>query len=402
MMDEYKRWIGIGVSIVGLLPWAGGVELRLPASPEPMGFSCPVQGEAVATAGQVYVMDMPGPDDPLFETAPLVAESGLVKNSVGALVGQVPSIAERGQWPLEPVDGVPGRFRFEPVGDGSLKVWDGDQPVFVYNHGQITNDAVPAADSRRTRGCYIHPVWGPDGEVLTDDFPVDHYHHHGVFWTWPHVQVGGKEYDLWMVGDIEQRFVTWLHRQAGPAAAVIGVENGWYIGERKVMEERVWIRTYPASGNGRYIDLDFYFTPLEETTLRGAEGKSYGGLTVRFAPAPDNSKRIMVPSGLTPGDLTETRLAWADFTGQFMEEPKFSGITVMIDPEHPDFPPTWLTRYYGALCVGWPGVKGRTFPVGETFSLRYRLWVHSGGVSPAGMAGRFKAYGAGLAGPRAQ
>jgi len=29
-----------------------------------------------------------------------------------------------------------------------------------------------------------------------------------------------------------------------------------------------------------------------------------------------------------------------------------------IHPSHPDFPPTWLTRHYGCLCVGWPGVAG--------------------------------------------
>jgi hypothetical protein len=296
---------------------------------------------------------------------------------------------------------VPARFRLEKIDDKSLKVWDGDQPVFVYNFGQITKESVPVEDNRRIRGCYVHPLWGPNGEVITDDFPVDHYHHHGIFWAWPHVTVNDQEYDLWMYKGIEQRFVSWLHQQAGPSAAVIGVENGWFIGDRKVMEERVWIRTYPSTEKGRYIDFEFFFTPLEEITLRGAEGKSYGGLTARFAPAPTNSKRIMVPSGLTPGDLSETRLAWADFTAQFTEEPKFSGLTIMIDPAHPDFPPTWLTRYYGALCVGWPGVDGATFPANKPFSLRYRLYVHSGGVSPAGVSDLFMAYGAGLIGPAA-
>ena len=62
--------------------------------------------------------------------------------------------------------------------------------MLVYNHGVITDEKVPAKDARRSRACYIHPLWGLNGEVLTDDFPKDHYHHHGVFWAWPHVEIG--------------------------------------------------------------------------------------------------------------------------------------------------------------------------------------------------------------------
>ena len=66
--------------------------------------------------------------------------------------------------------------------------------------------------------------------------------------------VDGKQYDLWTNAGIEQRFVRWLHREAGPVAAVIGVENGWFVGDRKVMTERVWIaRTGRATGSGRWI-----------------------------------------------------------------------------------------------------------------------------------------------------
>ena len=131
----------------------------------------------------------------------------------------------------------------------------------------------------------MHPLWGLNGEVLTDDFPKDHYHHHGVFWTWPHVGIDGKEHNLWAGDTIHDRFVRWIAREAGPAAAVLGVENGWFVGEKKVMIERVWMRVYQAAGDGRAIDFDFTWIPVDKPiTLWGAEGKSYGGMTVRFAP----------------------------------------------------------------------------------------------------------------------
>jgi hypothetical protein len=49
---------------------------------------------------------------------------------------------------------------------------------------------------------------------------------------------------------------------------------------------------------------------------------------------------------------------------------------VFVPPSHPDYPPTWLTRHYGPLCVGWPGVKGKTFEPDKPFSLAYRILVH--------------------------
>src|SRR5512133_1822323 len=116
-------------------------------------------------------------------------------------------------------------FKFEPVSSTSLGLWENNKPVLVYNHGVIKREGVPA---NRYRSTYVHPLYGVDGEVLTDDFPKDHYHHRGLFWAWPHVQVGDQHYDLWMLQGIEQRFVRWLARTNAEGCALLGVENGWY------------------------------------------------------------------------------------------------------------------------------------------------------------------------------
>lgn len=287
----------------------------------------------------------------------------------------------------------PASFRFDDVSDASLGLWQGEQPVLVYNQGDVTDERVPAGDSRRRRGCYIHPVWGLGGEVISDDFPQDHYHHHGIFWAWPHVRIGEAEYDLWTYGNIQQRFVGWICRRTGPVAAVLAVENGWYVGEQKVMIERVWMRTFAASGRRRALDISLTWIPVgRAVTLQGAAGKSYGGLTMRFAPRDDQQTVITVPAGRATEDLTETPLRWADYTSQFVGADSPSGATVMIDPSHPDFPPTWLTRHYGALCVGYPGVEAKTFPPGEAFTLNYRVCVHDASAELVDIERDYDAY----------
>src|SRR5688572_32025936 len=85
-------------------------------------------------------------------------------------------------------------FHFTNLTDRSLALFEGDRPVFVYNHGVIQKPGVPAD---RARSTYVHPLYGLDGEVLTDDFPKDHLGHRGLFWGWPHVTVGTQHYDLW-------------------------------------------------------------------------------------------------------------------------------------------------------------------------------------------------------------
>lgn len=283
-------------------------------------------------------------------------------------------------------------FEFATIDDRSLKISDDGKPVLSYNYDTIIGEHVPENDNRRRRACYIHPVWGLDGEKLTDDFPRDHFHHHGVFWAWPHVNVGGGQYDLWVNRGIEQRFVRWLHRQVGPVAAVFGVENGWFVGDRQVMTERVWVRVFAAGDGERSVDIDLFFVPKEEISLQGAGGKSYGGLVVRYAVRKGDDVKITVPDGPTTEDLKETPLAWADLTTQFEGAADRSGGAVFVHPEHPDFPPTWLTRHYGPLCVGWPGVNAHKFVPGKPFHIAYRLWLHRGAGEHEGLKAKYGAY----------
>jgi hypothetical protein len=319
---------------------------------------------------------------------PAVSADGTVENPRGNVAADIPpragAIGPRKFRPKLSLSKPAAAFQFTELNNASLKLLEGDKPVFVFNHGVITNENVPKSDGRRSRADYIHPLWGLDGEVLTDDFPIDHYHHHGLFWGWPHVRIGEIEYDLWQYTKlddkkIEQRFVRWLARETGPVAAVLGVENGWFVGDKKVMIERVWMQCRHAAGGERSIDLTLNLIPVERAvTLRGAEGKSYGGLTIRCAVGKEDAKKtlITVPDGLTKGDLPDTPLPWADLSHTFAGASQPSGVAIFVSQDHPDYPPTWLTRHYGPLCIGWPGIKDKSFEPNKPIQLDYRVWIH--------------------------
>jgi len=227
-------------------------------------------------------------------------------------------------------------FRFDDIGDRSLGISQGGRPVMVYNFGVQKKPGVPAD---RQRSSYVHPLYGLDGEVLTDDFPADHLHHRGLFWAWPHVRVGYEEHDLWMLQNIRHQFERWTEQKANSTEAVLGVENSWYVADRRVMRETVRFIIHARTENERAIDIEFKWMALAEpVTLSGAEGKSYGGLSLRFAPRQQTA--ITTDDGLQPKDLNLTRLAWADLSARFENTPGSSGVAILVDRRHPGFPPT--------------------------------------------------------------
>lgn len=329
-----------------------------------------------------------------------------------------------------------GDFSFEQEGK-NIRLRDGASPVWEYVSDRVEQNGAAPDDPLRLAGCYLHPLWGVSGEILTANAPSDHRHHHGVFWTWPHViveQPDGTtaEYNLWAGNTpICQRPLCFGQRSVEGETAVFSIENGWFLGEenrgtappvgKPILRETVEIKTGPIQERfgkkTRRIDLTLTLTPTDSTiTLRGAEGKSYGGFTVRCATdtprretefseigeindalfCPDaevhseDTDFITLPRGVARCDLPMYPLSWADFTTRFGDDRHLAGVTLFVWPDHPDFPPTWMVRYYGAICVGWPGVEGKSIAPDSTLRLRYTLLIHEGRPTSAELADAYR------------
>ena len=85
-------------------------------------------------------------------------------------------------------------FSFREPRPGELELLENDKPVYVYRSGPVLAEGFP--ESMR-RSCYLHPVYAPDGTLLSDDFNKDHPHHRGISWMWPSVTFDGKKGDMW-------------------------------------------------------------------------------------------------------------------------------------------------------------------------------------------------------------
>ena len=285
-------------------------------------------------------------------------------------------------------DLAPDEFRLEEADNTYLRLFDGDAPVLTYNFAKLLAAGVP---EQFRRSSYVHPLFGLDGEVVSDDFPADHYHHRGLYWAWPFVEIAGKAYDLWMCAGIEPRFDRWLDREVGPVCAVFGANNGWYVGDREVVDETVWYRVWQADERGRAIDVDVTWEALgNPVTLTGATGKGYGGFCLRFAPREDTV--ITTSSGRATEDGLDVPAEWADLSAHLQGAPGTSGAAIFVHPGNPGFPNGWLLRHYGFLGCDWPGLKPGAIEPGRPVHVRYRVYVHRGDADGGKVAEAYRAF----------
>lgn len=90
--------------------------------------------------------------------------------------------------PVRGVEVAPGR--------GDLAVRIGGEPVLSY---RVDRAALPRADIKPEimRAGYVHPILSPAGHVVTDDYPSNHVHHHGLWTPWTKTSFQGRSPDFW-------------------------------------------------------------------------------------------------------------------------------------------------------------------------------------------------------------
>lgn len=287
----------------------------------------------------------------------------------------------------------------------SLVVLEADEPVLQFNYAMRLAEG---ANPDRTRCGYIHPLYDLRGNVMTMDFPKDHYHHRGVSFMFPGVTRGERKADHWHMRGVRTYFEEWLDRKSTPLAATIGYRSAWHLEDtplekgEKVAQEETWIHVYRKTEFGRAIDVHYQLTPVGEAiTLKGKEDrdKGYGGFCIRTVqPAPagvDPKSRLTLTTeseGTIAADQDRVPSRWADLSADWAGDGQRSGVAIIPHPENPGYPNGWTLRYYGFFGVAWPGMETYTIPAGETVHLKFRLWIHDGDVESGRVQEAYEEY----------
>lgn len=261
--------------------------------------------------------------------------------------------------------------------DEGYQFYDAEKPVLFYR-----TIAKATEDERYARANYCHPVYGLDGQVLTEDFPSDHLHHRGIFWAWHQVYVGNTPMgDMWACENFawDIHAVQILPPQSGSAALKAGVywkSSRWKDGREPFVEETVMMRVHRVVDETRLIDFDIEILALEEGIRIGGSNdvKGYGGFSTRIV-LPADIQMSDHNGPVTPQNKAVAADAWMNFSGTFGDTA--SKFAILVHPSHPGHPREWILRKSGsAQNVAYPGREPIPVFTTRPLVLRYRLVLH--------------------------
>ena len=300
-----------------------------------------------------------------------------MKNSIAGLALLGLLLAGAGCAPRPAGDTQPLRVT---QADGAYVVTEGPDSVLVYRR----QPEFPEREHARRH--FIHPLYGLNGQVLTENFPEDHLHHHGVFWAWHQILVNGRRVgDAWtqdhFVWDVQEVQVLEEGENAVLKAQVLWKSPQWtdeHGDMRPFVRETTTLRVHPSQGDYRAIDVEIALEALEEDVrIGGSENKKgYGGLSARIR-LPDDIRFTGPEGSVEPSTYQVDAGPWLDFSGTFGG--RQAGLAILEHPDQPGYPQPWILRRSGSMQnVAYPGREPVRLPREEPLVLRYRFIIHRG------------------------
>lgn len=273
----------------------------------------------------------------------------------------------------------------------SLAIYSGEKPLLAYN---LQSPPAPQGiDPVYERSGFLHPVYSPEGQILTATFPADHVHQHGIFSAWVKTTYKGQAVDFWNLpgrtgrvlhhrvaaqfeDDQQAGFeVELLHRVMSDPPIDVVLEN-WKV------------TAHPTDGTYHCFDLETVQIALTDEPLM-IEKYHYGGVAVRgpvawLLSSDSDRKAVDSPRNETNtilNNLGQDRLAgnhahaqWVAMSGQLQDKP--TSIVMLDHPQNfraPQAARLHPTKPYFcfAPCIDGQFVIDRDHP----YHARYRFLI---------------------------
>ena len=142
----------------------------------------------------------------------------------------------------------------------SLELFCRDRLVLRYHTAVVEPPA--GVDPVFRRSGFMHPVATPSGRVVTDDFPADHLHQHGIFCAWVNTTFEGRSVDFWnqkgRTGNVEHVRVIETHNDGSAAGFTVELQHLDLTapnGPKTVLQE-LWTVTCRDAGELHLFDID--------------------------------------------------------------------------------------------------------------------------------------------------
>lgn len=259
--------------------------------------------------------------------------------------------------------------------------------VLSYYHGENNPREL---DERYKRGGYIHPVYSPNGVILTAHLNPLHPHQSGIWSAWTKTEFEGRTPDFWNIhnntGRVDQAD-TLQESWEGPVHA--GFHNRHFFKDLSAPDPVIavneeWnVYVYRAPEKHSYQIFDIVSTQSVNT------GKPlilpeyhYGGIGFRGNREWDNQENVtfLTSEGLGR-DGNTTRPKWTHIGG--VVDGDLAGITVMDHPENFRYPQPVRIHPEEPYFVYAPMQLGEMrIEPGSPYITRYRYVTYDGEPDP--------------------
>ncbi len=289
---------------------------------------------------------------------------------------------------------------------GDLRITVAGRPALSF---RVDPAAVPRGDLKPEifRAGYIHPVFSPAGHLVTDDYPSNHPHHHGIWAPWTKTKFQGRSPDFWNMQNKTgaEQFVAVDRTWSGPVHG--GVEARLRSVDLSAptpvtVLNTTWKLTVyagpDAAGAARVFDLVVTHACATGDALILPQ-YHYGGFGIRGAGGwngPGDAARFLTSEGLTDRVKgNDSRARWVYLGGAVTPGGELAGTAVLGHPEnfrapqpvrlHPNMPYfSFVPQQLGEFAI----------EPGKPYVSRFRFVVTDGAPDAARLEAFWRAYAA--------
>lgn len=262
--------------------------------------------------------------------------------------------------------------------DQGVELLENGDPVFFYQ------EKPKSLDGNYICNNYLHPLYSLNGDTLTEEFPVDHPYHRGIYWAWHQMYVDGKSLgDGWIMENISQD-VRDVQTNVNNNSAEININAVWkstlFENNRPFLAEKTTITVHALENNIRKIDFAISLQALVPGVEIGGsdDEKGYGGFCARLK-LPDDLTFISENKIVTPQVTQIIAGNWMDFSASYGRNGETSGVAILCHPKTPNYPAPWILRAKTSMQnIVFPGRERINISMDRHINLYYRLIIHNG------------------------
>ena len=243
---------------------------------------------------------------------------------------------------------------------------------------------------------YFWPVNGPaSGKSVTTETSEPYPHHHSLFFGCDRVNGG----NYWQEGNERGQIVSQgpkLIKASGSRVVFTDTCFWQQPGKNPVIRDLRRITITAPNKDLRFIDFEISLKALTDVRILKTNHALFSARVVPELSVKSGGTLINAEGKTGEKDTFGVASPWCDYSGERSPPGRITeGIAILQHPDNRWFPSKWFTRDYGFFSptpMYWLKDDRLDLPKGRTLILRYRVVVHTGDATTAGIQKIFTRY----------